>query len=332
MAIRILVHGYFGFGNVGDEAILSVLIDEFRRIYDDVHVTVLSSNPYRTMKIHGVKAVREKFLSLAFWREFLKSHMLVFAGGGRYGVLTWRRIALLAIMAKLFGKKVIFRGIGVYTYDWHGSPVISDKPVPFEGITGILVRIAVELADFISVRDAYSYVVLRLNRVSKKVVIEDDLAFRMNIPKPGECIDIALRLNILDSRVIGINLRTLDPKTNKAVVTLAEKLIKNLLRKGFSKIVFIPFGFGSTPDRFFDNDLIIAKMLRKKLKAEGIDLTIVSQEMSPRQVLCLFNYLDYVIAMRHHAVIFALRLNKPLTVIVYDTKTLELMRRIERNA
>jgi len=39
--IQIIVHGYFGFGNVGDEAVLSVVLDEFRRMFgDDVEFVV----------------------------------------------------------------------------------------------------------------------------------------------------------------------------------------------------------------------------------------------------------------------------------------------------
>jgi len=93
----------------GDETVLSVVLDEFRRMFsDDVEFVVLSSNPERTVRIHGVRAIRERLTSPVFWRFFLRSHMLAFAGGGRYGYATWRRMALLALSAKLLGKAVIF--------------------------------------------------------------------------------------------------------------------------------------------------------------------------------------------------------------------------------
>ena len=57
--VYIIIHGYFGFGNVGDEAILSVIIDEFKKLFKNVEFVVLSSNPHRTMRIHSVKAIRE---------------------------------------------------------------------------------------------------------------------------------------------------------------------------------------------------------------------------------------------------------------------------------
>lgn len=75
--IRAIIHGYFGFGNVGDEAILSVIIDEFRSIFGDVEFVILSVDPERTMRLHHVKAVKERLTSLKFWRSFLRSHVLV---------------------------------------------------------------------------------------------------------------------------------------------------------------------------------------------------------------------------------------------------------------
>jgi len=77
-----LIHGYYGFGNVGDEAILSVVMDWLRAVFGDVEFVVLSSNPVRTKRIHDINAVRERLSSLRFWNAFLRSHVVVFAGGG----------------------------------------------------------------------------------------------------------------------------------------------------------------------------------------------------------------------------------------------------------
>jgi polysaccharide pyruvyl transferase WcaK-like protein len=90
---------------------------------------------------------------------------------------------------------------------------------------------------------------------------------------------------------------------------------------------FIPFGFGSFRGRFFDNDLIISFKLKRRIP----NLIIINEELNPKEILCLFNYLDYVIAMRHHAVIFTLLAKKPILALVYDTKTLELLRMLSRD-
>jgi polysaccharide pyruvyl transferase WcaK-like protein len=325
--LNIVVHGYFGFGNIGDEAILSVIIDEFKGIFGDVDFAVLSSNLGRTKSIHGVRAIKEHLTSLSFWRSFLRSHVLVFAGGGRYGYATWRRMALLALLAELLGKAVVFRAVGVYPYDWRGSPVISREPTPFRGLTGLLVRLAVSRASHVGVRDRYSYAVLKLTGVKRRISIEDDPALRLKPLDPSECASLAVKYGIAGDRVIGINLRTLDAKTIEKVINYVVKLVQELMDKGLDRVLFIPFGFGSFEERFFDNDLIIARALKKYMP----NLVIIDEELSPKTVLCLFNYLDHVIAMRHHAVIFALLTNKPTTALVYDTKTLELLEAMDKD-
>jgi len=131
---------------------------------------------------------------------------------------------------------------------------------------------------------------------------------------------------LLEPRFFGINLRTLDARTNGKVINYVVELVQELMSKGFDRVLFIPFGFGSFEGRFFDNDLIIARVLKKYVP----NLVIIDEELSPKTVLCLFNYLDHVIAMRHHAVIFALLTNKPVTALVYDTKTLELLEAIDK--
>jgi polysaccharide pyruvyl transferase WcaK-like protein len=325
--IRVIVHGYFGFGNVGDEAILSVLIEEFKNIFNKTELIVLSSNPQRTMKFHSVKAIRERLTSLGFWKHFLGSHILVFAGGGRYGYATWRRIALLALLAELLGKVVIFRGVGVYPYEWRGRPIISERPVAFKRLTGLLIRLALSKVSYISVRDKYSYMVLRFTGVKRSIAIEEDLAFRLKLPDPSECKELAIKYDIHEGRVLGVNLRTLDAETSEKVVNYVVKLVRDFMEKGFDKVVFIPFGFGSFRGRFFDNDLIVAFKLKRRIP----NLIIINEELNPKEILCLFNYLDYVVAMRHHAVIFTLLAKKPILALVYDTKTLELLRMLSRD-
>ena len=59
MAKRIVISGYYGFGNTGDEAVLAGMLASFRQLNLDVHVTVLSANPQRTEKEHpGVQGGR----------------------------------------------------------------------------------------------------------------------------------------------------------------------------------------------------------------------------------------------------------------------------------
>ena len=118
--MRILIHGYFGMGNVGDEAILSVLIEELRS--RGIEPIILSAHSNRTTRLHRVKSCPDRLSSLGFWKNFLGSSTLIFSGGGRYGKRTMRRMCILAILAKALGKRVEFRALGIYPMSGSDSP------------------------------------------------------------------------------------------------------------------------------------------------------------------------------------------------------------------
>ena len=45
---KILISGYYGFANAGDEAMLTAIIESLRQVEKNVELTVLSGNPEDT--------------------------------------------------------------------------------------------------------------------------------------------------------------------------------------------------------------------------------------------------------------------------------------------
>ena len=45
---QIVLSGYYGFDNIGDEAVLYAILSALRKTIKDVEVTVLSNNPDKT--------------------------------------------------------------------------------------------------------------------------------------------------------------------------------------------------------------------------------------------------------------------------------------------
>jgi polysaccharide pyruvyl transferase CsaB len=78
--VRIIVSGYYGFGNAGDEAMLAGIIAGMRGAAPDPRLTVLSGNPERTSLTHQVESIgRFDFRSL---RRALRNADLLISGGG----------------------------------------------------------------------------------------------------------------------------------------------------------------------------------------------------------------------------------------------------------
>jgi polysaccharide pyruvyl transferase CsaB len=56
VTVRVLLSGYYGFGNLGDEALLEVIAEQVRRRFPAVRLEVLSATPQATATAHEVTA------------------------------------------------------------------------------------------------------------------------------------------------------------------------------------------------------------------------------------------------------------------------------------
>lgn len=78
--MRVVLSGYFGFDNVGDEAILFAIIRALRKLNPTIDITVLSNNPAETAATYGVDTVNR--WNIAEVRAALKSADGLISGGG----------------------------------------------------------------------------------------------------------------------------------------------------------------------------------------------------------------------------------------------------------
>ena len=84
MKKRIVLSGYYGFKNFGDEAILSVLIKRLQK--DKNIITVISSDPEYTKSLHsGIKSIKT-FDFRKIIGSIYKSDILISGGGSLYNI------------------------------------------------------------------------------------------------------------------------------------------------------------------------------------------------------------------------------------------------------
>jgi polysaccharide pyruvyl transferase CsaB len=76
----ILISGYYGFNNIGDEAVLGGMLAGFRTMLPDVHPVVLSANPEFSRQLHGVEAIPR--MQVGAIRAALRGADLFISGGG----------------------------------------------------------------------------------------------------------------------------------------------------------------------------------------------------------------------------------------------------------
>ena len=113
---NILISGYYGFDNIGDESILRTLVTSLRERIPNCSLTVLSHDPAATREKYGVEAV-ERMSPLAIARAVRRCDMLISGGGSLLQDVTSSKSLhyYLAIIrfAQLLGKKVLIYSQGI---------------------------------------------------------------------------------------------------------------------------------------------------------------------------------------------------------------------------
>jgi len=310
MVNRILVAGYYGFDNGGDELILFSLLNELRRLNSKIEIFVLSRDPGKTGKNYGVKAInRWDLLSIAL--AILRTDLFVFGGGGLLQDLTssWSIYYYLGLilLAKLFFKKVFLISQGV-------GPIrkkINRK------VTGIVLG----FVDLITVRDELSKFELGKLNGNLSVSIASDPVFNLDrfVFKSGAAIYLPTPL--FEGRgspsnerpVIGVCLQGFgkDERFKESVREICDELV----RKIESKIIFIPFH--KLEDLKISRDIIANRTNAYKL--------FLWQNVM--DLFEFYNKIDLIVGMRLHSIILACLFGKPFVVIslpkthpLYDPK------------
>ena len=113
---KVVISGYYGFDNCGDEAVLLSIVHCLRTLRPDVRITVLSNNPQKTAALYAVDAVnRWNPLSVAL--QLLSCRLVISGGGSLLQDVTssksLRYYLSVIKIAKLFRKKVMIYSQGI---------------------------------------------------------------------------------------------------------------------------------------------------------------------------------------------------------------------------
>jgi polysaccharide pyruvyl transferase WcaK-like protein len=292
-ARRTLLIGGYGCGNTGDEAILSVLVDDARAL--GIETAVVSASPAETRAMHGVHAISATPAAIA--AELLRSDALIIGGGGIFSGYMGARSKLhpaLAAAATLAGKKLIFRALGVYT----STPPLVGRALAF----------AMRHADFVSVRDEASIAALRGFRLRREIILEDDPGLRLRprparvTPPPG-AVGIAVR-------------RVRDARLQPAIEGELVRLLDALTAAGRTPVL-IPFC--EHPSEPVEQDGGYAARLMARSTARD-RCVLLDPGIPPAELLDIIGRLDALVAMRFHAIVFGHLAGVPMLALPYDDK------------
>jgi len=309
----VIVTGYYGFDNLGDEAILEELLNEITSMWSKENTVVLSNNPEKTAGLHNVRSVN-RWHWFAYMGLLRRSKLLVSGGGGlfqdRTGPLSVVFYAAQIVLARLFGAKVFIYAQGL-------GPLNTS-------IGRVLTKFAFQQAETITLRDKNS--IDMLNSWGLKGELTSDPVWAMKSSPLPEAVKLTLdnlRLNFPQKKkIIGLSLRT-----DSALADYHIKLLAGAIASTFSSsatILLLPF----QPNQ----DLEPLEKINQHLEKLGLKTQFLDPELlkKPSHWVALMEHLDLVIGMRMHALLMALQASKPIIGIAYDPKVSLLLNNFQQ--
>ncbi|MEG1500983.1 MAG: polysaccharide pyruvyl transferase CsaB [Clostridiales bacterium] len=284
---KILLTGYYGFDNIGDEAVLQEIICRLQENADDIAISVLSNAPQKTEADYHIRAIdRWSFPLLA--KELAQTDLLILGGGSLLQDITGSKSLFFYLLQILLAH---FRHCPVFLYAQGIGPINK-------GFNKWLTGKILKKCRGISVRDRESADFLQKIGLSKeKIAITVDPVLAGS-PKSD------LPLGLPSGRKLALALRNWQGIDSSLAADLADSLAK----KGW-QIVFLPFHEPS--------DRLLAEEIAGKMKE---DYFLPQDILSYQSMSGLIRQMDIVIAMRLHALIMAAAAGIPFGAISYDPK------------
>jgi len=306
---RVLLIGNYGNGNIGDDAILSLMAP---RALEHGPVTVVSRNPRRIAELApGVTPVT--MVSRQALVELYRCDTVVVGGGGMFGRGLPPLVACLPFVllaARALGKEIELRSVGAY----------PDMPAAVAWALRRLVR----HARHVSARDPASVAALG---GSTRVALVRDPAWEL---EPADPITVERALSDAgvggDRPMIAVALKPgAGPHSIQHCLAGVAEGLDRWAEERECEVVFLSFsdkGDYQLGDELTDLDL--GRQLQAVM-IYGDRVRFVGPGLHPTVMLGIIQRCTAVIAMRLHAQIFAMAVGRPVYGLSFEPKCDEFL-------
>lgn len=302
---NIVISGYYGFNNAGDEAMLFSILQSLKKEYPNSDVTVISGNPKSTTNIFGVKSIF-RFKLIEIFKELINSQLLISGGGSLLQDVTSSKSIYYYL-------SIIFLGIlckcKVFLYAQGIGPVKNK-------FTKIILKWLLLHTDCITVRDEESYRFLKKLGINKNLFLTADAVLALDKVSLNKGKSILKKANIDETKPkIGICVR------NWMDASIWTKKIGELLSSlSDYELIFIPMQY---PEDF---------KIGKKIDSYNLsNVTHLNKNYEIEELMSIIGNMDVLIGVRLHALIFATIMNVPVIGISYDPKINNFLKSINED-
>lgn len=304
---KVLLLGYYGFDNSGDDAILKAIVKGIKNFNEDYEITAFSKNPDKTKREYNINSV-DRFSFFEVLNAMKNTDLFVFGGGSLLQDKTSSRSLFYYLgmirLAKFFNKKVFVfaNGIGPINKNYNRN---STKKI-------------LEKVDYITLRDKSSYDFIKeLGVKNKNVEITADPVFLLESSGESQADRILKEQNIkLGKNVIGISVRKWNESLNlnREVAKFCDKFVNEDI-----DFLIIPM--------HYPKDVEYSKSIKNLSKNERIHVLDTKYEVE--DIISLIKKCEIMIAMRLHSLIYSAKAKVPMISLVYDPKVSGLSKELE---
>ncbi|WP_089729192.1 polysaccharide pyruvyl transferase family protein [Candidatus Thiosymbion oneisti] len=322
--------GYWGYGIVGDDAILSALLADLKECFgQNVEITATSYRPKRTTERFGIDAIEFDDLSRVI-ESVKSSDLVIVAGGGAYNEYdpwcTETRLgnaqgynvfcAMIPYLCNLAKIPCFICGVGV-------EPIYSD-------IAKQDIARAFGLATVATVRDSGSLEVIKSCGISANFPTVTMCPASRTRTRRSDYVDhIRQEARNHNRFLVGVSLRHWDyehwryPAKSCAWEDWLAGDLRDIQAKFNCEFLFIPF---QAAEEFGDlgNDIPIMRRVINKANISNFS-HIWDSPLEPENVAYGLSVCNMVIACRFHSVILSLASGVPVCALSYSKKVRPIM-------
>lgn len=289
--------GYYGFGNLGDEALLERAIDRLRKEKNRNSISVICHSPKKIRKIYGVRAVRRENI-FAVKKELRCAKRLVLGGGSilqdstSYRSLKYYSYLMLYAAKKGASVELLANGLG---------PLKRKR-------SRRLASKALSVCRKASFRDSASASLAKsLGFDKRKIFIEDDLLSSVVPCNKKDCERLLRKLGCADAKpyfLVGIR-----GDTKKDIKRAIKKEIAMQKKSDLFPIFVVMHS---------KQDKKISKKLAKRFGG------VCAKDLLPPELVSLVSKAESVIGNRYHLLYAAKRQGVPTIPFGNDPKLVSL--------
>jgi colanic acid/amylovoran biosynthesis protein len=354
--MKILITHVYSKENKGDAALLSVLLDDIRRVFHNPHITILTLDKAEPGEMfEGVPVLngfmyyaRDRYknpLSRSFYGAFVALGTMCWAFFYR---TTHKHFPLpknLRDVVVLYQEADLIIPVGggyIRSKAGFMSSVVLFfilQPIVFSYILGkttvgytqsigpfgnkfqeAMAKFTVKRINGIIVREQISLRLLKKWGITKNVLLSVDsgFAFVSNATK-----DIREELKIPKKKIlVGVTVRDwLKPKEQERYEKAFAKFCDAVIEKYDAAVIFIP---QVTVAHHHDDDRTSARKVYDLMERKN-DAHVLTDQYDHKTIKAIYGQLDYLVGTRFHSVIFALASYVPSIAIEYEHKTRGIM-------